>query len=56
MLETYFPLVLPVWFGGGAFFIFLLRQFINSIPSDYDDAARIDGCGWLASIGESSFP
>ncbi len=46
-LDTYWPLVLPVWFGGGAFFIFLLRQFINSIPSDYDDAARIDGCGWF---------
>ena len=47
MLDSYFPLVLPVWFGGGAFFIFLLRQFINSIPADYDDAARIDGCGWF---------
>ena len=46
-LDTYWPLVLPVWFGGGAFFIFLLRQFINSIPPDYDDAARIDGCSWL---------
>ncbi len=46
-LDTYWPLALPVWFGGGAFFIFLLRQFINSIPSDYDDAARIDGCSWL---------
>ena len=46
-LDSYWPLVLPVWFGGGAFFIFLLRQFINSIPPDYDDAARIDGCGWF---------
>lgn len=46
-LDSYWPLVLPVWFGGGAFFIFLLRQFINSIPAEYDDAARIDGCGWL---------
>ena len=46
-LDTYWPLVMPVWFGGGAFFIFLLRQFINSIPADCDDAARIDGCSWL---------
>ncbi len=45
--DPYWPLVLPVWFGGGAFFIYLLRQFINSIPADYDDAARIDGCSWL---------
>jgi len=47
MLDSYYPLVLPAWFGGGAFFIFLLRQFIMSIPKEYDDAARIDGCGWF---------
>ena len=33
------------FFGGGAFYIFLLRQFFLTIPLDYDDAARIDGCG-----------
>lgn len=47
MLDSYWPLILPVWLGGGAFFIFLLRQFIISIPPEYDDAARIDGCGWF---------
>ena len=47
-VDTYWPLIVPVWFGGGAFFVFLLRQFIMSIPQEYDDAARIDGCGWLA--------
>ena len=46
-LDTYIPLIVPTWFGGGAFFVFLLRQFIMSIPHEYDDAARIDGCGWL---------
>jgi ABC-type glycerol-3-phosphate transport system permease component len=46
-LNTYLPLIVPSWFGGGAFFIFLLRQFILTINPELDDAARIDGCGWL---------
>ena len=44
-LNSFKPLVVPSFLGGGAFFIFLLRQFFMSIPKDYDDAARIDGCG-----------
>ena len=38
------PLWVPAWFGG-AFSIFLLRQFYRRIPRELDDAARIDGCG-----------
>jgi multiple sugar transport system permease protein len=45
ILDTPYPLILPNLFGGGAFFVFLLRQFFLTIPQDYDDAARIDGCG-----------
>lgn len=40
----------PMWLGaafGSAFFIFLLRQFMKGIPRDLEDAARIDGCGFL---------
>ena len=40
----------PLWLGsafGNAFFIFLLRQFMRSIPRDLEDAALIDGCGYL---------
>ena len=37
------PLWIPAWFGG-AFNIFLLRQFFMSIPRELDEAARIDGC------------
>lgn len=40
----------PLWLGsafGNAFFIFLLRQFMKGIPRDLEDAARIDGCGFL---------
>lgn len=42
-LDTYAPLIVPYWLGGGAFFIFLLRQFFMRLPLDLDDAGRIDG-------------
>lgn len=42
-LDTPLPLIVPEWFGGGAFNIFLLRQFFRTIPRDFTDAARIDG-------------
>jgi multiple sugar transport system permease protein len=40
------PLIIPAWFGD-AFSIFLLRQFFMTIPEEYLDAARVDGCGEL---------
>jgi multiple sugar transport system permease protein len=43
-LDTYLPLTVPYFFGGGAFNIFLLRQFFRTIPEELADAARIDGC------------
>jgi multiple sugar transport system permease protein len=46
LVGTIWPLVIPNWFGD-AFSIFLLRQFFLTIPMDYIDAARIDGCGEL---------
>lgn len=39
---TYLPLIVPS-FGGAAFFIFLIRQYMRTIPKDLDDAARVDG-------------
>lgn len=47
MVDTYVPLVLPAFLGGGAFNIFLLRQFFLAIPNDLDEAAEIDGAGKL---------
>lgn len=43
MIDTFWPLILPAFFGGGAFNIFLLRQFFLGIPTELDEAARIDG-------------
>jgi len=45
-VNTLNPLWVPAWFGGGAFFIFLLRQFFRSLPKELDEAARIDGAGY----------
>ena len=42
-VNTYKPLIVPGWLGGGAFFIFLFRQFFRGIPRELEDAARIDG-------------
>ena len=42
-VDTYVPLVLPHWFGGGIFNIFLMRQFMRTIPLEYDEAATLDG-------------
>lgn len=45
-LDTYAPLVIPSWFGGSAFYIFLLRQFFMTLPTELDDAAKIDGASY----------
>lgn len=43
MINTYVPLTIGSWLGGGAFMVFMLRQFLLSIPRDLDEAATIDG-------------
>jgi multiple sugar transport system permease protein len=45
--DSYWPLILPYFCGGGAFNIFLIRQFIMSIPRELDQAATIDGAGYF---------
>lgn len=44
-LDTLKPLMIPNLFGGGAIYIFLLRQFMRAIPKDLEEAAKIDGAG-----------
>ena len=43
--NSFLPLIVPAYFGGGAFSIFLMRQFYMTLPVELDDAATIDGCG-----------
>lgn len=48
-LNTFVPLYIRAFFGT-PFYIFLLRQFILTIPTSMEDAARIDGCGYLSTL------
>jgi multiple sugar transport system permease protein len=50
MVDTYWPLILPYLCGGGAFNIFLIRQFIRTIPRELDEAAVIDGAGYMRTL------
>ncbi|MEQ7215651.1 carbohydrate ABC transporter permease [Enterococcus asini] len=43
-INTILPVTVPSYFGQ-AFFIFLMNQFIQGIPTELDEAAKIDGCG-----------
>lgn len=47
LANTYWPLILPYFTGGGAFSIFLIRQFVRTIPRELDEAATIDGAGYM---------
>ncbi len=59
LTNSFVPLIVPAWFGGfvsGAFYVFLLRQFYLTIPRDLDEAARIDGAGYLKIFLEIILP
>lgn len=55
-VNTYYPLIVPAFFGGGAFNIFLLRQFFRTLPEELVDAARIDGCNELGIFWRIMLP
>jgi multiple sugar transport system permease protein len=42
---SYLPIIVPKFLATDAFFVFLLVQFIRSLPKELDEAAIIDGCG-----------
>lgn len=44
-IDTFLPLIIPPFLGGGAINIFLIRQFMKGIPADVTNAAKIDGAG-----------
>ena len=49
-IDTFYPLIVPAFFGGGAFNIFLFRQFFLSIPKELDEAAMLDGANHLTTF------
>jgi len=46
-LDTYLPLIVPEYLAVGAFYIFLMRQFLMTVPRDFDEAAMLDGANTL---------
>lgn len=55
-VDTYLPFWIPAYLAGGAFYVFLMRQFFLSIPPELDDAARVDGCGSLGIFWRIMMP
>ena len=55
-LNTLLPLTVPQLFGGGMVNIFLIRQYLRSIPQSYNEAAKIDGAAELRTCFEVILP
>jgi multiple sugar transport system permease protein len=55
-LNTFFPLTVPAFFGGSAFFVFLNVQFIRGIPKELDEAADVDGANHFQIYWHVIFP
>ena len=56
VVNSYAPLIVPAWFGGGVFNVFLLRQFFRTRPKELDEAARIDGAGHFTIYSKIIIP
>ncbi len=50
LLDTYIPLVFPALLAEEGMFVFILIRFFNSVPREFDEAARIDGCGTMRTL------
>jgi ABC-type glycerol-3-phosphate transport system permease component len=56
LIDTPWPLIVPYWFGGSAFGIFLFRQYFRTLPYDLDEAAKLDGAGHLRILRSVILP
>lgn len=55
-IDTYLPLIVPAFTGGGAFSIFLIKQFFEAIPSELVESSKIDGAGWFTIFWKMFLP
>ena len=44
---SYMPLIIPYFFATQGFFVYLMSNFIEGIPRELDEAAKIDGCSYF---------
>ena len=56
MVDTYLPLIIPSILGGGAYNIFLYRQFFLSLPKELNEAAMIDGASSFQTFTHIMLP
>ena len=59
LLEGYLPIILPTFFGAGlkgGIYIFIFRQFYMGIPTELEEAARVDGCGPFSTFTKIILP
>ena len=55
-INTYLPLIVPAFTGGGAFSIFLIKQFFEAIPNELVESSKIDGAGWFTIFWKMFLP
>ena len=58
-LNTFIPITVPAFFGygfKGALYIYIFRQFYLGLPKELEEAARVDGCGFLRTYVRIIFP
>ena len=53
---SYLPLIVPAFFAVQGFFVYLITNFIDGIPRELDEAARIDGCSFYGIFGYIILP
>ncbi|HAG69173.1 MAG TPA: ABC transporter permease [Lachnospiraceae bacterium] len=55
-VNTYLPLIIPYWFATQGFFVYLMKNFIDGIPRELDEAAKIDGCSYYTIFSRIILP
>ncbi|MDO5592270.1 MAG: carbohydrate ABC transporter permease [Bacillota bacterium] len=53
---SYLPLIVPFFFAVQGYFVYLMMNFIEGIPTDLDEAAKIDGCSYYSIFFRIIFP
>ena len=56
LIDSLWPLIIPFWCGGGAFYVFLLRQFYLTLPIEMEEAALVDGASRLRIYLQITLP
>jgi multiple sugar transport system permease protein len=53
---SYLPLIVPYCFAIQGFFVYLMKTFIDGIPKELDEAAKIDGCSYYTIFAKIIVP